>query len=145
MKLYQKIARVASQKNAIQKGEEFVKLQKYLPIAKGIGEKSVILLKSTENKIVIYTAYWHELLQERTDHLIVVTPSFEGEINVRVTGKNVDNIKSNLNHIFREALLKEEEVSEMDKEDIECRIDSVLKCLRDLGWFEAIKQTEKPN
>ena len=131
MKLYQKIARVASQKNTIQKGEELKELQKYLPIVKGI-EKSVILLKSTENRIVIDTAYWHELLQEWTDHQIVVTPSFEGEINVRVTGKNVENIKSHLNHIFREALLKEEKVLEMYKEGIEWRI--FLKCLKDLGW-----------
>ena len=110
MKLYQKIARVVSQKNTPKKGKELALLQELLPIVKGIEKKSVILLKSTENRIVIDTAYWHDLLQEWTEHQIVVTPSFEGEINVRVTGKNVDNIKEYLHEVFREALMKEYEV-----------------------------------
>ena len=38
---------------------------------------------------------------------IVITPSFEGEINIRVTGKNVNNIKKYLHEVFREALMKE--------------------------------------
>ena len=110
MKLYQKIARVASQKDAILKRQEFVMLQELLPIGNGIDKGCVISLKSTKKRIVIDTAYWHELLQEWTEHQIVVTPSFEGEINIRVTGKNVDNIKEYLNEVFREALMKEYEV-----------------------------------
>ena len=111
MKLYQKIARVASQKDDILiKWEEFVMLQKLLPIGNGIEKECVISLKSTKKRIVIDTAYWHELLQEWTEHQIVVTPSFEGEINIRVTGKNVDNIKEYINEVFRKALMKEYEV-----------------------------------
>lgn len=114
MKLYQKIARVASQKNAILKWQEFDKLQKLLPIGNGIEAKSVILLKSTEKRIVIDTAYWHPNVSYETsrwtDHQIVITPSFEGEINIRVTGKNLNNIKEYLNEVFREALMKEYEV-----------------------------------
>lgn len=113
MKLYQKIARVASQKNAMLKREEFVMLQKLLPIGNGIEKECVILLKSTEKRIVIDTTYRHQInpLEIRwTDHQIVITPSFEGEINIRVTGKNVDNIKEYLHEVFREALMKEYEV-----------------------------------
>lgn len=113
MKLYQKIARVASQKNAMLKRDEFVMLQKLLPIGNGIEKECVILLKSTEKRIVIDTTYRHQInpLEIRwTDHQIVITPSFEGEINIRVTGKNVDNIKEYLHEVFREALMKEYEV-----------------------------------
>ena len=110
MKLYQKIARVASQKNAMLKRDEFVMLQKLLPIGNGIEKECVILLKSTEKRIVIDTAYWHYETSRWTDHQIVITPSFEGEINIRVTGKNVDNIKEYLHEVFREALMKEYEV-----------------------------------
>ena len=122
MKLYQKIARVASQKNAMLKWQEFVKLQKLLPIGNGIEAKSVILLKSTEKRIVIDTAYWHpnvsydtigflvDIRRRWTDHQIVITPSFEGEINIQVSGENVNNIKEYLEEVFRKALMKEYEV-----------------------------------
>ena len=51
MKLYQKIARVASQKYAMLKWEEFVMLQKLLPIGNGIEKECVISLKSTKKRI----------------------------------------------------------------------------------------------
>ena len=113
MKLYQKIARVASQKYAMLKWEEFVMLQKLLPIGNGIEKECVISLKSTKKRIVIDTAYWHPNDNYETglwtDHQVVITPSFEGEINIRVTGKNVDNIKEYINEVFRKALMKEYE------------------------------------
>ena len=90
MKLYQKIARVASQKYAMLKGEELVMLQKLLPIGNGIEKECVILLKSTEKRIVIDTAYRHPNANRMTNHQIVITPSFEGEINIRVTGKKCE-------------------------------------------------------
>jgi len=115
MKLYQKIARVASQKDAMLKREEFVKLQELLPIGNGSDMGCVISKKkSTEKRIVIYTAYWHPKdsfeTSQWTHHEIVITPSFEGEIKIRVTGKNVDNIKEYLEEVFRKALMKEYEV-----------------------------------
>lgn len=113
--MYQKIARVASQKDAMLKREELVMLQELLPIGNGINYGCVISLKkSTEKRIVIYTAYWHPNdsyeTSRWTHHQIVITPSFEREINIRVTGKNVDNIKEYLQEVFREALMKEYEV-----------------------------------
>lgn len=111
MKLYQKIARVASQKNTPKKGKELALLQELLPIGNGIEKECVILLKSTEKRIVIDTAYWHPNdsyeTSRWTDHQIVITPSFEGEINIRITGKNENNVKDYLHHIFHEALMKE--------------------------------------
>jgi len=63
---------------------------------------------------VIDTAYWHPNVSYETsrwtDHQIVITTSVEGEINIRVTGKNLNNIKEYLNEVFREALMKEYEV-----------------------------------
>ena len=126
MKLYQKIARVASQKNTPKKAKELALLQKLLPIGNGIEsffcKKCGISLKSTEKRIVIDTAYWHpnisydaigflvDIHRRWTEHQIVITPSFEGEINIQVSGENVNNIKEYLEEVFRKALMKEYEV-----------------------------------
>ena len=59
MKLYQKIARVASQKDAKMQRIRFDMLQKLLPIGNGIEKECEISLKSTKERIVIDTAYWH--------------------------------------------------------------------------------------
>ena len=130
MKLYQKIARVASQKNSLKKWEEFKSLQKLLPNGNLIRREggSMILLKSTETKIVIDTAYWHYETSRWTEHQVVITPSFEGEINIRITGKNEDNIKEYLQDIFREALMQEYAVFKpgwdvKDSSEIESELD----------------------
>jgi len=110
-KLYQKIARVASQKNWAKRSKELSLLQELLPNGNGIrGQEglAVILLESTEKRIVIGTIYWHP--KDRygwTAHQVVITPSFEGEINIRITGKNENNVKKYLHDIFREALMNE--------------------------------------
>lgn len=114
MKLYQKIARVASQKDARMERIRFDMLEKLLPIGNGIEKECEISLKSTKKRIVIDTAYRHPNdsyeTSRLTNHQIIITPSFEEEINIRVTGKNVDNIKEYLHEVFREALMKEYEV-----------------------------------
>ena len=107
MKLYQKIARVVSQENTAKKSKELALLQELLPNGNVIGLQElnlstvgcVILLKSTKKRIVIDTVYWH--------HQVVITPSFEGEINIIITGKNLYNVKEYLHNIFREALMSE--------------------------------------
>jgi hypothetical protein len=109
MKLYQKIARVASQKNWAKRTKELALLKEYLPNGNGSRRQqglSVILLESTEKRIVIDTTYWHETGQG-TVHQIIIKPSFEGEIATRVTGKNVNNVKEYLQDTFREALMSE--------------------------------------
>jgi len=56
MKLYQKIARVASQKNWAKRSKELSLLQELLPNGNGIRRQeglAVILLESTEKRIVI--------------------------------------------------------------------------------------------
>ena len=111
MKLYQKIARVASQKNWAKRTKELSLLQELLPNGKGIREReglAVILLESTKKRIVIDTTYWHKNNSDVwTSHQVIITPSFEGEINIRITGKNKDNVKDYLYDIFREALMSE--------------------------------------
>lgn len=111
MKLYQKIARVVSQKNTPKKAKELALLEKLLPIGNGVETGCVILLKSTEKRIEVDTAYWHPNYSYETsrwtEHQVVITPSFEGEINIRITGKNENNVKDYLYDIFHEALMKE--------------------------------------
>ena len=109
MKLYQKIARVASQKNTLKKAKELSLLKEYLPNGNESRRQqglSVILLESTEKRIVIDTTYWHETGRE-TVHQVIIKPSFDGEIAIRVTGKNVNNVKEYLHNTFREALMSE--------------------------------------
>lgn len=110
MKLYQKIAKVLSQKNTPLKEKELALLVELLPIGNAIETECDLLLNSTKKRIVIFTAYWHPIMKEWINHQVIITPSFEGEIDIRVTGKNVNNIKQYLHDVFREALLKEYEV-----------------------------------
>jgi hypothetical protein len=117
MKLYQKIARVASQKNWAKRTKELALLKELLPNGDGIRRQldCEILLKSTEKRIVIGTTYWHPNDSYETSrgtgqgtvHQIIIKPSFEGEIAIRVTGKNVNNVKEYLHDTFREALMSE--------------------------------------
>jgi hypothetical protein len=115
MKLYQKIARVVSQENTAKKSKELALLQELLPNGNVIGlqelnlstVRCVILLKSTKKRIVIDTAYWHPIIRQWTEHQIIITPSFEGEINIRITGKNQYNVKEYLHDIFRDVLMTE--------------------------------------
>lgn len=111
MKLYQKIARVVSQKNEPLKGKELKKLQDLLPSGSGIDYGSVILLKSTDKRIEIITSFHHlnevGFYTQWTDHRIIITPSFEEEITIRITGKNYNSIKDYLYDVFYEALLSE--------------------------------------
>ena len=138
MKLYQKIARVASQKNSPQKEKELTLLQELLPNGNGIRRqlKCVISLKSTKERIVIDTSYCHSNYSDErsrwTEHQVVITPSFEGEIGIRIAGKNVNNLKKYLDDVFREALMKEYAVFKKgwdikDSSEIESELDYVLE------------------
>ncbi|MDJ0507242.1 MAG: hypothetical protein PX635_18715, partial [Nostocales cyanobacterium LE14-WE12] len=91
----------------------------------------IISLKSTHKRIVIDTAYWHPIIRQWTEHQVVITPSFEGEINIRITGKNEGDIKEYLWDIFREALMKEYAVFKKgwevkDSSEIESELDYEL-------------------
>ena len=135
MKLYQKIARVVSQKNWAKRAKELSLLQELLPNGNGIrGQEGLaeILPESTKKRIVIYTTYWHPNDSYETSrwtaHQVIITPSFEREINIRITGKNKDNVKDYLHDIFREALMKEYAVFKKgwdvkDSSEIESEID----------------------
>ena len=141
MKLYKEIARVLGQKNkslnVIEK--ELTLLKELLPNGNVIGLQRhnlstvscIISLKSTHKRIVIDTAYWHPIIRQWTEHQVVITPSFEGEINIRITGKNEGDIKEYLWDIFREALMKEYAVFKKgwevkDSSEIESELDYEL-------------------
>ena len=137
MKLYQKIARVASQKNKSLKEKELALLQELLPYGNGIETGCVISLKSTHKRIVIDIAYGHpNYTDDITTYQVVITPSFEEGINVRITGKNKDKLiewlqKQYLQAIFREALMQEYVVFKKgweikDSSEIESELDYVL-------------------
>ena len=137
MKLYKEIARVLGQKNkslnVIEK--ELTLFKEVLPNGNGIEAGCVISLKSTKKRIVIDTLYWHTNDSDETSrwtaHQVIITPSFEREINIRITGKNKDNVKDYLHDIFREALMKEYAVFKKgwevkDSSEIESELDYEL-------------------
>jgi hypothetical protein len=84
----------------------------YLPHGSGIDNGcSIDLAKSTDKKVVIDTSFHHMndvgMYDGWTDHTIIVTPCFDG-VDIRVTGRDRNQIKEYLGDIFNDALTMEE-------------------------------------
>lgn len=81
--------------------------KQYLPSGSGIDNGSHVLIDdSTENKVVIETSYHHMtegMYDGWTGHRIIVTPTFQG-IDVKVTGRDRNQIKDYLGDVFHESL-----------------------------------------
>ena len=81
-----------------------------LPSGSGFDSGSKLDESSTPNKLVFSTAFHH--MDEAgyydgwTEHKVIVTPTFGG-IDVRVTGKNRNQIKEYISEVFY-SLLQEE-------------------------------------
>ncbi len=86
--------------------------ENHLPHGSGIDNGcKVDFGKSTSEKLVIDTGFHHMNVQGVYDgwtrHTIIVTPSFTG-INIRITGRNRNDIKEYLHQAFYEALTEEQ-------------------------------------
>jgi hypothetical protein len=87
-------------------------VSEYLPHGSGLdGIVEVDIDKSSENKVVINIEYHH--MDEYggydgwTNHSLICTPSFIHGVDIRVTGKDRNDIKCYLEQIFHEHLSKE--------------------------------------
>lgn len=83
-------------------------LEEYLPSGSGFDSGSIVDLGSTtDTKLVIHTSYHHMgengMCLAWTDHQVIVTPSFRG-IDIRITGKNRNDIKDYIAEVFYDAL-----------------------------------------
>jgi len=80
----------------------------YLPHGSGLdGTVEVVLEESKPDKIVIFAEYHHMdrygYYDGWTEHKIIVRPTF-GSFDIRVTGRNRNDIKSYLGDLFAECL-----------------------------------------
>lgn len=87
------------------------RLQSLLPSGAGIDNGSMLDLDlSHSDRLVIKTSFHHMnevgYYDGWTDHVITVTPSFSG-INLRISGRNRNNIKENLHEEFEYALTRD--------------------------------------
>ena len=85
--------------------KEFDDLVKMLPSGSGFDNgSSVNLDKSTGEKIIIETSFHH--MDEHgyydgwTYHNVIITPSLQWGFNIRVTGRNKNDIKDYIQHEF---------------------------------------------
>ena len=89
-------------------GEILNSIEKDLPRGSGIDAGTTIdREQTTRNKIVLNTAFHHidtnGYYDGWTEHTVIVTPSFDG-IDIRITGRNRNDIKDYLHEIFDHAL-----------------------------------------
>ena len=90
--------------------EKFVK--EYLPSGSGLdGRIGIDYARSNDNRIVIDVEYHHMnevgMYDGWTNHSIVITPHLIHNIDIRITGKNRNDIKDYLHQTFLCALLEE--------------------------------------
>lgn len=82
---------------------------KYMPTGSGFDNGTHLDLDaSTENKLVFTTAYHHMnesgMYDGWTDHTVTVTPAFVGNFDIRISGRNRNDIKEYMHDTFSGAL-----------------------------------------
>lgn len=87
-------------------------LVRKLPSGSGIDCGTKIDLDAThEEKLVLYASFHHMndggFYDGWTEHTITVTPSFTSKINLRISGRNRNDIKEYLNEEYYHALTQE--------------------------------------
>lgn len=113
-------AAIEARKNCEQSGntewfdkwtDRILELSKLLPSGAGIDNGTIIAMsESHAEKIVLHTAFHHMndagFYDGWTEHTVIVTPSFRG-INLRISGRNRNDIKDHLYETFDYALKQE--------------------------------------
>lgn len=80
-------------------------ISNYLPSGSGIDNGTQLLIdECSDNKLVFSCGYHHMndvgYYTNWTEHKIKVTPSFIGDIDIKITGKNYNDIKDYLFDVF---------------------------------------------
>jgi hypothetical protein len=96
----------------IKHGETITDLLSTAPSGSGFDSGTTLsTLKSDRSKLVFDTSYHH--MNEHgyycgwTDHQVIVVPSFVGGYDLRVTGRNVNDIKDYIGDVFSSWLSEE--------------------------------------
>lgn len=87
-------------------------VHEYMPSGSGLNNgTSLNFAKSDSERLVFETSFHHMnengLYDGWTEHTVVVTASLMFGVNIRITGRNRNDIKEYLYALFQEALLKE--------------------------------------
>jgi hypothetical protein len=87
-------------------------VHEYMPSGSGLNNgTSLNLEKSDSERLVFETSFHHMnengLYDGWTDHTVVVTASLMFGVNIRITGRNRNDIKEYLHTLFQEALMEE--------------------------------------
>lgn len=123
MKLYQRIAELlTARQNCEATGntewhqrhtERLLSLvKKYMPSGSGFDQGTTIDLSlSKPNKIDFDTSFHHMDANGGydgwTDHSITITPDFVSQINLRITGRDRNDVKEYIHEVFSDVLTRE--------------------------------------
>lgn len=91
--------------------DSLMRLADFLPSGSGFDNRSAIdVEKSTGDKLVFQTSFHHMngagYYDGWTEHRVTVTPSFIGNLNIKVSGRDRNAIKEHIDECFRYALNK---------------------------------------
>lgn len=80
----------------------------YLPSGAGL-DMGVSLDDSSHEDRLVFQANFHHMDEHGyydgwSDHKVIITPTFIGDFNIRVTGRNVNNIKDHIADTFYHCL-----------------------------------------
>lgn len=88
------------------------KLMLLLPKGAGFDNGTRLDWEESKPDRLVFTTSFHHMDEHGgydgwTDHKVIVTPSFETGLDLRVTGRNRDEIKDYIGDVFGELLMKE--------------------------------------
>lgn len=88
-----------------------MQLQKFLPSGSGVDNGTKINIEKSTNKKIVFSFEFHHLNENGyyegwTEHKLIVTPAFDG-IDMRITGRNKNDIKDYLYDTFDSILTQE--------------------------------------
>lgn len=93
-------------------------LEKFLPSGSGIDRGTKFLDTESKPERLVFEFGFHHMDQNGyydgwTDHTAIVTPAFDG-IDIRITGRNHNDVKDYLADVFRTAMQQKLESHESD-------------------------------
>ena len=83
-------------------------MNQYMPDGSGFNSGTELDDSSRPDRLIFTTTYYHSdehgSITSCTDHKIIITPSLVYSYNMRVTGRNKNDIKSYITDLFTDAL-----------------------------------------
>jgi hypothetical protein len=88
-------------------------VKEHMPSGSGFDSGMVLEISDSHGEKLVFTTYFHHMKDggytDWTTHVVTVTPSFQG-VNIRISGRNKDDIKDLIHEAFTQALKTEVEI-----------------------------------